>query len=159
MHGTEQSAVFASKVPFDENRIRAAALYCSDGRWGEQFDDFLHNALQLPRYDRLAVPGGAACLAGHFLAHREEEGLIEQLRFLVKAHGLERVVLVAHQDCAFYSEKLHVSPLQIEMRQREDVQAAIQRIRWLAPGLLVNAFLARKDQGGTIQFASMEHAE
>ena len=45
---------------FDENRIRAAALYCSDGRFGEQIDDFLHNGLKLPRCDRLVVPGGAA---------------------------------------------------------------------------------------------------
>ena len=35
----------------------AAAVYCSDGRFGEHVDDFLHNALKLPRYDRLAVPG------------------------------------------------------------------------------------------------------
>ena len=31
-------------------------------------------ALGLPRYDRLAVPGGAACLAGYFATYREEEG-------------------------------------------------------------------------------------
>ena len=83
----DDSPVYQSSVRFDENRIRAAAIYCSDGRFGEQCDDFLHNALQLPRYDRLAVPGGAACLAGHFLAHREEDALVEQLRFLIRAMG------------------------------------------------------------------------
>ena len=117
----QKSAVFATSQPFDENRIGAAAVYCSDGRFGEHFDDFLHNALKLPRYDRLAVPGGAACLAGHFLAFKEEEALIEQLRFLIKAHGLDRVVLIAHQDCGFYAERLHVSPSQVESQQREDM--------------------------------------
>ena len=48
---------FESSLRFDENRIHAAAIYCSDGRYGEQFDDFLHSGLKLPRYDRLAVPG------------------------------------------------------------------------------------------------------
>ena len=76
--------VYDSPIPFDSRRIQAAAVYCSDGRLGEQVDDLLQHALQLPRYDRLAVPGGAACLAGHFSTYREEEGVIEQLRFLVE---------------------------------------------------------------------------
>lgn len=143
---------YESPLPFDENRIRAAAIYCSDGRFGEHFDDFLHNSLRLPRYDRLAVPGGAACLAGHVLAHREEEGLVEQLRFLVKVHGLERVVLIAHQDCAFYTEQLHVSLQRLESRQREDIQAAVDRIRSVARSLTVETFFARKHSDGTIRF-------
>ncbi len=156
MNDREEHVVFESSVRFDENRIRAAAVYCSDGRYGEHFDDFLHNSLKLPRYDRLAVPGGAACLAGHFLAFREEEGVIEQLRFLVKAHGIERVVLVAHQGCAFYTEQLHVPPAQVEAQQREDIQTAAGRIRSIASGLLVDAFFARKQVDGTILFEPME---
>lgn len=149
-------AVFDTATRFDENRIRAAAIYCSDGRYGDFFDDFLHNALELPRYDRLAVPGGAACLAGHFASFREEEALIEQLRFLVRVHGIERVVLIAHQDCAFYTERLHVSPLQIEAQQRDDLEAAVQRIRAVARGLTVESFFARKHADGTIRFESMK---
>ena len=92
-----------SRVPCDStgNRIRAAALYCSDGRFGGPIDDFLHNGLKLPRCDRLVAPGGAAALAGHFLAFREEDGLFEQLRFLIRVHDLTRLVLIAHQDCAY----------------------------------------------------------
>jgi hypothetical protein len=37
-------------------RIGALALYCSDGRWGEAFDEFCHRHLQIPRYDRWAAP-------------------------------------------------------------------------------------------------------
>jgi hypothetical protein len=46
-----------SSIPFDANRIGAAAVYCSDGRFGEQVDELLFKTLKLPRYDRLAVPG------------------------------------------------------------------------------------------------------
>ena len=70
MSTREKSPVFGSSEQFDENRVGAAAVYCSDGRYGEHFDGFLHNALKLPRYDRLALPGGAACLAGHFLLQK-----------------------------------------------------------------------------------------
>lgn len=156
MNPQENSAAYQSPGRFDESRIRAAAIYCSDGRYGDHFDDFLHNALQLPRYDRLAMPGGPACLAGHFLAYSEEQALVEQLRFLVKAHGIERVVLIAHQDCAFYSERLHVYPLQLEARQREDIETAVGRVRSVSSGLQVDRFFARKCPDGTIRFESLE---
>jgi len=143
-------------VRFDENRIRAAALYCSDGRFGEQIDDFLHNALKLPRCDRLVVPGGAASLAGHFLAFREEDGLIEQLRFLIQAHDIQRLVLIAHQDCAFYTERLHVPSPRLEARQREDLQAASQRLCSISRSLVVDGFFARKGVDGTVRFESLQ---
>ena len=111
MHAEENKSFYESSVRFDANRIRAAAVYCSDGRFGEQFDDLLRNALQLPRYDRLAVPGGAACLASHFATYREEEGVFEQLRFLVNVHGLECVVAVLSQVL------FEVSPHQLDRRE------------------------------------------
>ena len=154
MNAEEKQSSYESSVRFDANRIRAAAVYCSDGRFGEQFDDLLRNHLQLPRYDRLAVPGGAACLASHFATYREEEGVFEQLRFLVNVHGLERVVLIAHEGCAFYSERLHVSPLQLESQQREDMRKAVRRVRSLSEKLLVTAFFARKHYSGKIHFES-----
>jgi hypothetical protein len=152
MNARDNGTIFESSARFDPNRIGAAAVYCSDGRFGEHFDEFLHNALQLPRYDRLALPGGAACLAGHFLAFREEEALVEQLRFLIRVHGLERVVLVAHQDCAFYTERLHVAPDQLQARQWQDIQAAAERVRSFDRSLVVDAFFARKRPDGTIGF-------
>jgi hypothetical protein len=155
MNAQEDATFYQSTACFDENRIRAAAVYCSDGRFGEHFDEFLHNALKLPRYDRLAVPGGAACLAGHFLSFREEEGLTEQLRFLTQVHGIERVVLIAHQDCAFYSERLHVSPVHLETQQLEDLKTAVRRVRSLASNLRVDAFFARRHRDATIRFESM----
>lgn len=146
---------FESSVPFDNRRVQAAALYCSDGRWGEQVDDLLHNRLRLPRYDRLAVPGGAACLAGHFATYREEEGVAAQLRFLVEVHRLEQLVLIAHEDCAFYTDRLHISPLQLESRQREDMQKAIRRVRGFGGYLQVRGFLGRRD-GDRIRFEPIE---
>lgn len=148
--------MYESVVPFDAQRIRAAAVYCSDGRFGEQCDDLLQNALELPRYDRLAVPGGPACLARHFATYREEEGVVEQLRFLVTAHDLERVILIAHEDCAFYTVRLNVSPLQLETQQREDIGKAVDRVRSLSSKLAVSAYFARKHHSGTVVFESVD---
>jgi hypothetical protein len=147
---------YESSVQFEANRIRAAAVYCSDGRLGDQFDELMHMGLKLPRYDRLAVPGGAACLASHFSAYREEEGVVEQLRFLVHVHGLERVVLIAHEGCAFYTERLHVSPLQLESQQYDDIKKAMRRVRSIQPSLFIQAFFARLARRGAVQFESVE---
>lgn len=147
--------MFESAHPFEESRIQAAAVYCSDGRFGEQFDDLLHNALGLPRYDRLAVPGGAACLARHFKLYREEEGVIEQLRFLIAAHRVERVVLIAHEGCAYYLQRLDVSPLQLESQQREDMRKAVLRVHTFGPSLRVEGYFARR-RGGRVWFERID---
>lgn len=134
---------YMSPVPFDRNRVGAAAVYCSDGRLGEQIDDLLHRELKLARCDRLAVPGGAACLAGHFNAYREEDGVVEQLRFLLEVHHLRRLILIAHEGCAYYTAWLKVAPLQIEARQRDDMLKAIRRVRQFGFDLEISAYFAR----------------
>ena len=98
MGNGELESIYQSTLPFEASRIQAAAIYCSDGRFGEHMDDFLHNALKLPRYDRLTIPGGVACLGGHFRSFREEDALLAHLRFLIAVHRLRRVVLIAHED-------------------------------------------------------------
>ena len=145
---------YASPVPFDRQRIQAAAVYCSDGRFGDQFDDLLVAGLKLPRYDRLAVPGGAACLASHFQTYREEQAIAEQLRFLVDVHRLRQVVLIAHENCAFYTERLRVSPLQLESKQRDDMRKAIDRVRSIRSDIFVEAWFARLS-GDHVQFEHM----
>lgn len=134
---------FVSRIAFNQQRIQAAAVYCSDGRFGQQFDDLVVGGLGLPRYDRLAVPGGAACLASHFQTYREEQAIAEQLRFLIEVHGLRHVVLIAHENCAFYSDRLRVSPLQLETKQRDDMRKAVSRVRQLQSDLTVDAWFAR----------------
>ena len=137
----EQTHSFVSSLAFDGARIHAASIYCSDGRVGEQIDEFLHAGLHLPRYDRLAMPGGPACYAGGLWEGHSAE---RQLDFLCRAHGLERLVLIAHQGCAFYSDWLKVPPDQLEQRQLEDVVKAVGRIRQAHPNLAVETYFLRK---------------
>src|SRR5215813_471817 len=126
---------YESRLRYDPARIHAAAIYCSDGRLGEHFDDFLQQGLSLPRYDRVTLPGGPACLAGHPQAHLEEQGVVDELKFLVQVHGLKRVVLIAHQSCAFYGSRLELKERRLELVQRADlVRAAafVHRVTGLA---------------------------
>jgi hypothetical protein len=143
---TQQIKTFTSTVPFDAERIGAAAVYCSDGRYGDQMDEFLHRALGLPRYDRVAAPGGPACAAGHSVAIRDQGAIEKQLRFLITAHELDRVVLIAHQDCGFY-QHLKLWGTTVEQQQRIDMAKAAQVIRGYGDGLSVEAYFARKVDG------------
>src|SRR5438094_1864125 len=99
-------AAYHAAERWHPERIGALALYCSDGRWGEAFDEFCHRHLQIPRYDRLAVPGGPAWLAPSAEESRFSEGARASLDFLVRVHELEHIVLITHFGCAFYGERL-----------------------------------------------------
>ena len=138
---------FVSTVRFDEDRIRAASIYCSDGRFGEQMDEFLHEGLKLPRYNRLAVPGGPACFSGSLSVFWEGHSGERQLDFLSRVHGLERLVLIAHAGCAFYLEWLKIRPEDLEARQLDDVVKGAARVRAALPTLAVEAYFARRREG------------
>src|SRR3954451_14920912 len=132
-------AGFISDQPFEEARIGAASIYCSDGRFGEQIDDFLHRGLKLPRYDRLALPGGPACYSGGLSVFWEGQSAERQLDFLCRVHNLERLVLIAHDGCAFYRESLKIPVDRMEERQKDDLNKAAARVRIAQPSLQVEA--------------------
>lgn len=150
-----KSSAYESPVPYDRARIHAAAIYCSDGRIGEHFDDFLQTGLALPRYDRVALPGGPACLAGHPQAHLEEQGVVDELKFLVEVHNLKRIVLIAHEGCAFYATRLALKDRRMELVQKADlVRAAafVQRVTGLGA---IEAHFARLIEG-RVRFEPVE---
>jgi hypothetical protein len=138
-----ESTIYESPTPYEAARIHAAAVYCSDGRVGEQIDEFLHQGLGLPRYDRLALPGGPACLAGSLATFLEARALEDALRFLIRVHDLRQVVLIAHEGCAYYRERLGVPEAKVVAEQREDLHKALRSVPRLAEGLAAKAFLAR----------------
>lgn len=138
---------YESSLPYDASRIHAAALYCSDGRMGEHFDDFLQNGLQLPRYDRLCLPGGPACVAGHPQAHLEEKGVVDELHFLVEAHKIKRVVLIAHQGCAFYASRLGLKEPRLELVQRADLVRSAAFVHRVTGIGAIEAYYARLTDG------------
>lgn len=142
---------FTSALPYEAARVYAAAVYCSDGRIGDHVDDFLHRGLGLPRYDRVACPGGPVALSGRFQAFWDARGVEEQLRFLAQVHDVKTVVLIAHDPCAYYLKRLAVPPDRVDGEQREDLQKALVTVQRLMPGASVLRYLARLS-GAEIRF-------
>ena len=142
---------YRSQLRYDARRMHVAAVYCSDGRVGEHFDDFLQNGLNLPRYDRVALPGGPASLAGYAEARVAQEGAVDELKFLVEHHGLTRVILIQHERCAFYTARLKVPEANMAALQRADLVRAAYFIRHVTGLAQIDAYFARKD-GDAIVF-------
>jgi|SRR5262245_15892003 len=136
-------AAYHATERWHPERIGALALYCSDGRWGEAFDEFCHRHLQIPRYDRLAMAGGPAWLAGT-PADPLLQAARTQLDFLVKAHELERIVLITHFGCAWYGEKLKQPAEDCLEAQFKDVERAAATLRGWYSGIEVEAYLAMR---------------
>jgi hypothetical protein len=137
-------ADFTSSWQWDEERIHAMALYCSDGRWGLAFDEFCQKHLRIPRYDRWAVPGGPAWL----LSTGDETGFVQvaraQVDFLVQAHELQRIVLITHFGCAYYGQKLRLSPNACLSTQTADLKRAADKLREWYPEMRVENYLAMR---------------
>src|SRR5712671_2862235 len=117
-------ADFTSTFRWNNERIHAMALYCSDGRWGESFDEFCHKYLLIPRYDRWAVPGGPAWLVPRETGGDLHQATRTQLDFLIRVHELERIVLITHYGCAFYRELLQQPPEHCVAAQLDDLRTA-----------------------------------
>lgn len=146
---------YESRIQYEQKRIHAAALYCSDGRVGAHFDNFLQNGLSLPRYDRVSLPGGPACLAGHPQAHVEEQGVVDELKFLAEVHGLQRVVLIAHQGCAFYATRLELKEPRLELVQKADLVRAAAFVHRVTGVASIDAYFARLTDG-RVRFEQVE---
>ncbi len=151
----ETTPLFTSSEPYKSQRIGAAALYCSDGRLGDHIDEFLHQGLGLPRYDRLTCPGGPVALADRMFALWDTRGVEEQLRFLVTAHSLEQVVLLGHQDCAYYRVRIGLAGDEAAAAQRQDLKRAATLIQHMSPAIVVSAYFVELS-GERVQFVAVE---
>lgn len=145
---------YESSIPFRSHRVPVAAVYCSDGRFGEQFDEFLDHLVGSVLCDRLAVPGGPASLGLGSQGPEESRGVEAQLEFLVRAHDLRQVILIAHVPCAFYRERLQVPDDAQHDRQVADLREAARTVRALG-SLQVDAWAARVVDE-RVQFHPME---
>ncbi len=136
--------VFTSREIWNQERIGALALYCSDGRWGEAFDEFCHQRLLVPRYDRWAVPGGPAWLVPGRVSADLCRTTWEQLDFLVRVHQLERIVLIAHYGCAFYGELLQQDADGCLAAQVEDLRTGAAALRDWFQDMRVETYAAMR---------------
>jgi len=77
-------------------RPHILVVACSDGRLQQATDEFLQDGLHIDTYDRLYLPGGPGALATGGMEFTRVERARHELRFLVEAHQIERLIFVFH---------------------------------------------------------------
>jgi len=133
---------YRSSIPFDAPPIDCIVVYCCDGRFVDQIEDFLHHGLELDDFDRLVVPGGAGRLL--------DPSPMAKLRFMIGAHRLRRVVLIQHEDCGYYTDEHGIDEPAQRTRRREDVGRVIAQLHRECPAVRIDAFDAVLDKANVV---------
>ena len=146
---------YVAETPFARNRVGALAIYCSDGRYNEPFDEFIGKKLGLPNYDRMSIPGGPAWLI--YDSRRLQEASVSRshIEFLVEHHQLTRVILIAHENCGYYRKRLGCADeKEVERQQNEDMKKAKDQILPWHKSLTVDSYRA-KVEGKQVTFTAL----
>jgi hypothetical protein len=138
--------VLIRSPPAAPSDMTTLVVHCSDGRFAGACDRFALRRLEVKRYDRLVVPGGAAWLVDPERPDVETPAARAALEMLVDIHALRQVVLIAHAGCGYYLSKLGLPPERCLSRQRADLLRAGRWLRERLPDLNVAAFYAHNDR-------------
>jgi hypothetical protein len=140
-----ESAIYESPLTWEPVRPATAVIMCVDGRWRPHILDFATNSLSSePTYDVLAVPGGIEPLTLEDIVPKDFSFMRRRLESLVEAHGTDRIVAVAHQDCAWYRMK-ESGPRKFDIRERQisDLRRSARWLRGKFPEIRIETYYAR----------------
>ena len=116
-------------------------VHCSHHRVARASRQFVEEDLKIPEYDLLSVPGGPQFLRALEYMPKFTWAGKRWLGFLVDAHRIHRVILVGHENCAWYKH-LHGEHETHDHRITEDLHRAAADLREWFPGLQVESYFA-----------------
>jgi hypothetical protein len=126
----------------------ALAIHCGDYRFQAAFQEFLNRSLSLDgNYDLLVIPGGPLSLTLFEYLPKFQWAAWRWLRFFVEQHRVRRLILIQHQDCAFYKTMplhLHSSP-EPRQRQEQDLSRVKTTMNKELPQLAIELYYAAWD--------------
>ena len=136
---------YLTELPWNPDRPETVVITCVDGRWYRHFQEFAREHLKAgPCTDFMAVPGGVEPMTLEDDAPKDFNFFRRRLEALVEAHGTRRIVLIAHQDCAWYRSRLKdVSSETLRARQIADLRRATRWLRSRFAGIVVQPYFAR----------------
>jgi len=155
--------VYTSQTPFVEKISSVLVITCSSNAFMPYVSEFLEKQLGLPQgsYDWLAVPGGPQfLLLTEYLPKFAWVGQ-KWLKFLIERHRLNRLIVISHEDCAWYKEerllpaffqKYGVLDKSLKDRQKEDLRAVSAIVRDLVTPIAIEAYYAEKGSDGFVHF-------
>ncbi len=153
--------VFRSHGAFTDNSANTLVICCSSNAYLPYTEELIgaHLGLAPGSFDLLAVPGGAQfLLAAEYLPKFAWVGQ-RWLRFFADRQQIRRIVVIAHDDCAWYATE-HAVPAFLHSlvgvpardRQRDDLAKIVAAIRELHPAAMVEAYFAARTGDGMVEF-------
>jgi hypothetical protein len=153
--------VHRSRGEFTDSSAGTLVICCSSNAYLPYTQELLGQLGLAPgSFDLLAIPGGAQLLlATEYLPKFAWVGQ-RWLKFFAERQQIRRVILVAHEDCAWYATEHAVPPFLHALagvpahdRQRDDLARIAAAIRTLHPGAAVEAYFAAKSSDGHVEFS------
>jgi len=140
------------------NLPAALAVHCGDHRFQAAFNEFLNKELGLGNnYDLIVLPGGPQSLTLAEYLPKFSWASWRWFRFFVEKHEIGRLILIQHQDCAWYTSlplHLHSSP-EPRQRQAEDLRRIGQVLKKDFPEVRTELYFARWDDSERITVDSL----
>jgi hypothetical protein len=146
---------YTTRAVLAHGRPDALVIHCSAHDFRPVAREFIEEGLRIRNYDLLAVPGGVQVLTlGHYIP-KFAALLRRWVEFLVKNHKLPRVVVLGHEDCAWYRD-FRFGPVHIDLRERQvkDLKEVGEELRRLL-GVQVQVYFAAKEEEGRMVFAEI----
>ena len=123
-------------------RIQPALLICcKDYRYIQPIQRFVKQRLGIRWYDLKATAGGVRALLD--APRIVQQWILRDIDLVYRLHGVRRVILVHHEDCAAYGGSAKLGDLAQQRRfHRTQLHRAARVLRRQFPGLTVSGLLA-----------------
>src|SRR5216117_224243 len=135
---------FHSEARRHEGTPDALVIHCSDHRFQRSFREFLAEGLKLPSYALIAMPGGGHFLSLEYVLPKYANVGMQSVRFHLKRARPRRIVLIGHDDCLFFKERIqfYYSEPDLHAKQAANLRKARAIVEERFPGLPVELFFA-----------------
>ena len=137
---------------------QAIAIHCSDHRFQTGFHEFLTEGLKLTSYALQAIPGGGHYVTLEHVMPKFFNVSLQSLSFLVKRTRSPRIILIGHDDCLFFKERVQFffSEPGLNQKQIANLKRARNALLERFPGLSVELYFADFVEGGSIEYRIIE---
>lgn len=146
-----------SKSTYRINKVAPQALvvHCADPRFQDAFRKFVTNELGITNYSPIIIGGGVHALGMQSFLPKNFKILWEQIKFFIKKQQLTQVIIINHEDCAWYEKMKGYHPkIDKLLKGKLDVLTAAKVILGDFPLVEVRAFWAALD-GDEITFTEL----
>jgi hypothetical protein len=132
------------------HKAQAIVHTCIDFRFRKALNDFIENELNLHSVDLKTDGGGVKKI---FEEGPIREWIFQNFQIAFDLHGVERVVLINHQDCGAYGGTKAFQSLEEELRNHEiQLRHSVSVVRAKFPSKQVDAYLALISADGEVSF-------